>query len=66
MIEAKADGRQPPTPRAGDEEQSGRIVNLMATPRKARSACGEDSGDAEVHEMPKKKTATKTTKKATA
>jgi hypothetical protein len=38
----------------------------MATPRKARSACGEDSGDAEVHEMPKKKTATKTTKKATA
>ncbi|WP_393101044.1 Ku protein [Streptomyces sp. LN325] len=78
VIEAKAEeGRRPPEPRTGDEEQGGQVLDLMAalqeSVRKAQSARGEDGGNAEIHEMPeskpkpKKKTAaTKTAKKAPA
>ncbi|MFG2425222.1 Ku protein [Streptomyces sp. NPDC048448] len=77
VIEAKAEGRRPPEPRTGDEEQGGQVLDLMAalqeSVRKAQAARGDDSGDAEIHEMPeskpkpKKKTAaTKTAKKAPA
>ncbi|MFD8423207.1 Ku protein [Streptomyces sp. NPDC059466] len=73
VIEAKAEGRRPPEPRTGDEERGGQVLDLMAalqeSVRKAQSARGEDSGDAEIREMteskPKKKTAAaKTAKKA--
>ncbi|MFE2969324.1 hypothetical protein ACFXKC_37790 [Streptomyces sp. NPDC059340] len=72
MLEAKAEGRQPPTPRTEAEEPGGQVVDLMAalreSVRKAQAARGEDAGDAEVHEMPtaKKKTAGKTVGKAPA
>ncbi|MFD1275912.1 non-homologous end joining protein Ku [Streptomyces kaempferi] len=77
VIEAKAEGRRPPEPRTGDEEQGGQVLDLMAalqeSVRKAQSARGEDSGNAEIHEMPeskpepkKKAAATKTAKKAPA
>ncbi|MFE2522601.1 hypothetical protein ACFXHL_52445, partial [Streptomyces mirabilis] len=65
LIEAKAEGRQPPNPSTEAEEPGGKAVDLMAAPqesvRKAQAARGEDAGDAEVHEMPtaKKKTAGK-------
>ncbi|MFE2699702.1 Ku protein, partial [Streptomyces mirabilis] len=66
VIEAKAEGRQPPKPRTEDKEPGGQVVDLMAAlqegVRKAQAARGEDAGDAEVHEMPtaRKKTAGKT------
>ncbi|MFJ2397302.1 hypothetical protein ACIOTI_31675 [Streptomyces sp. NPDC087843] len=62
VIEAKAAGRRPPEP-------------LQEGVRKAQSARGENSGDAEIHEMPESKqkektaaakTAKKTAKKAAA
>jgi DNA end-binding protein Ku len=69
VIEAKAEGRQPPKP---TEEPGGQVVDLMAalqeSVRKAQAARGEDAGDAEVHAMPaaRKKTAGKTAGKAPA
>jgi DNA end-binding protein Ku len=48
----------------------GQVVDLMAalqeSVRKAQAARGEDGGDAEVHEMPKKPAARKTAKKTPA
>ncbi len=70
VIEAKAEGRQPPEPRTEAEEPGGKVVDLMAalqeSVRKAQAARGEDAGEAEVHEMPtaKKKTAAKAAGKA--
>ncbi|MFF8029453.1 hypothetical protein ACFZDJ_52285 [Streptomyces sp. NPDC007896] len=72
MLEAKAEGRQPPKPSTEAEEPGGQVVDLMAalqeSVRKAQAARGEDAGDAEVHEMPtaKKKTVGKTAKKTPA
>ncbi|MEU1536167.1 hypothetical protein [Streptomyces fagopyri] len=77
VIEAKAEGRQPPEPRTAEEGNGGKVVDLMAalqeSVRKAQSARGEGSGNAEIHEMPesktkpkKKTTATKTAKQAPA
>ncbi|MET7899808.1 Ku protein [Streptomyces mirabilis] len=72
VIEAKAEGRQPPKPSTEAEEPGGQVVDLMAalqeSVRKAQAARGEDAGEAEVHEMPtaKKKTAAKTARKAPA
>jgi DNA end-binding protein Ku len=69
VLEAKAEGRQPPKP---TEEPGGQVVDLMAalqeSVRKVQAARGEDAGDAEVHEMPtaKKKTAGKAAGKAPA
>ncbi|MFD9659674.1 non-homologous end joining protein Ku [Streptomyces mirabilis] len=73
VLEAKAEGRQPPAPSTEDKEPGGQVVDLMAalqeSVRKAQAARGEDAGgDAEVHEMPtaKKKTAAKAAGKAPA
>ncbi|MFF2128678.1 Ku protein [Streptomyces olivochromogenes] len=71
VIEAKAEGRQPPKPTEEAEEPGGQVVDLMAalqeSVRKAQAARGEDAGDAEVHEMPKKTATTrKTARKAPA
>ncbi|MCX4404366.1 hypothetical protein OG840_22395 [Streptomyces sp. NBC_01764] len=71
MIEAKAEDRQPPKPSTEDEEPGGQVVDLMAalheSVRKAQAARGEDAGEGEVHEMPKKTpTARKTAKKTPA
>jgi DNA end-binding protein Ku len=72
VLEAKAEGRQPPKPTEEAEEPGGQVVDLMAalqeSVRKAQAARGEDAGDAEVHEMPtaKKKTAGKAAGKAPA
>ncbi|MEU9545078.1 hypothetical protein [Streptomyces mirabilis] len=72
MLEAKAEGRQPPEPSTEDRGSGGKVVDLMAalqkSVRKAQAARGEDAGDAEVHEMPtaKKKTAGKAPAKKTA
>jgi DNA end-binding protein Ku len=72
VLEAKAEGRQPPKPSIEAEEPGGQVVDLMAalheSVRKAQAARGEGAGDAEVHEMPtaKKKTAGKAPAKKTA
>ncbi|MFD7606107.1 hypothetical protein ACFWAN_37595 [Streptomyces mirabilis] len=73
VLEAKAEGRQPPKPTEEAEEPGGQVVDLMAalqeSVRKAQAARGEDAGgDAEVHEMPTagKAPAKKTAKKTTA
>ncbi|MFF8024818.1 hypothetical protein ACFZDJ_27695 [Streptomyces sp. NPDC007896] len=72
VIEAKAEGRQPPKPSTEAEEPGGKVVDLMAalqeSVRKAQAARGEDAGEAEVREMPtaKKKAAGKTVGKAPA
>ncbi|MFE2972707.1 Ku protein [Streptomyces sp. NPDC059340] len=72
VLEAKAEGRQPPKPSIEAEEPGGKVVDLMAalqeSVRKAQAARGEDAGDAEVHEMPtaKKETAGKAAGKAPA
>ncbi|MFJ8028546.1 Ku protein [Streptomyces sp. NPDC096311] len=72
VIEAKAEGQQPPKPSTEDEETGGQVVDLMAALQEsvlmAQAARGEDAGDAEVHEMPtaKKQTAGKTAGKAPA
>ncbi|WP_367047940.1 Ku protein [Streptomyces sp. Je 1-332] len=69
VIEAKAEGKQPPKP---DESQapSGQVLDLMdalqESVQKAKSARGESGKDATVHELPKKKTAAKKTTKKTA
>ncbi|MCX4429900.1 MULTISPECIES: non-homologous end joining protein Ku [Streptomyces] len=71
LIEAKAEGRQPPEPTEA-EETGGQVVDLMAalqeSVRKAQASRGEGAGDAEVHEMPaaKKKAAGKAPAKRTA
>ncbi|KPI01853.1 DNA repair protein [Actinobacteria bacterium OK006] len=60
VIEAKAEGRQPPKPSTEAEEPGGKVVDLMAalqeSVRKAQAARGEDAGEA----APAKKTAKKT------
>ncbi|MCZ0999693.1 Ku protein [Streptomyces mirabilis] len=65
VIEAKAEGRQPPKPTEEAEETGGKVVDLMAalqeSVREAQAARGEDAGDAEVHEMPKKTATTRKT-----
>ncbi|MFG2261177.1 non-homologous end joining protein Ku [Streptomyces mirabilis] len=71
VLEAKTEGRQPPKPSTEAEEPGGQVVDLMAalqeSVRKAQAARGEDGGEAEVHEMPKKTaTARKTAKKTPA
>ncbi|MFE2473403.1 Ku protein, partial [Streptomyces mirabilis] len=73
VLEAKAEGRQPPKPSTeGAEEPGGQVVDLMAalqeSVRKAQASRGEGAGDAEVHEMPaaKKETAGKAVGKAPA
>ncbi|MET7728901.1 Ku protein [Streptomyces mirabilis] len=71
VLEAKAEGRQPPKPTEEAEEPGGQVVDLMAalqeSVRKAQAARGEGAGDAEVREMPTaKKTAGKTAGKAPA
>ncbi|MCX4411506.1 Ku protein [Streptomyces sp. NBC_01764] len=72
VIEAKAEGRQPPKPSTEAEEPGGKVVDLMAalqeSVRKAQAARGEGAGEAEVHEMAtaKKKTAGKAAGKAPA
>ncbi|MFE4631579.1 Ku protein [Streptomyces mirabilis] len=72
VLEAKAEGRQPPKPTEEAEEPGGQVVDLMAalqeSVRKAQASRGEGAGDAEVHEMPaaKEKTAGKAAGKAPA
>ncbi|WP_406191811.1 Ku protein [Streptomyces sp. NBC_01017] len=65
IIEAKREDR--PLPEAPEPEKPGQLVDLMAalqeSVQKAKASRGED---AEVHEMPKKKTAKTTAKKAPA
>lgn len=59
IIEAKREGREPPA-MPEPEQETGQIVDLMAalneSVQKARASRGED---ADVHEMPKKKTVVK-------
>ena len=66
IIEAKREHREPPA-LPEPERQPGQVVDLMAalqeSVQKARTSRGED---AEVHEMPKKKTAKKQPAKKTA
>ncbi|MGW7081353.1 non-homologous end joining protein Ku [Streptomyces sp. NPDC054866] len=68
VIEAKAEGKQPPKP---DEEEArgGQVLDLMdalqESVQKAKSARGETGKDATVHEMPRKKTAAKKAAKKT-
>ncbi|MFF7334814.1 Ku protein [Streptomyces sp. NPDC090306] len=62
LIEAKREGAAlPETPEPA--EQSGRVLDLMAALQQsvdaAKKSRGEDTGDADVHPMPKKKTAAK-------
>ncbi|MGW3653936.1 non-homologous end joining protein Ku [Streptomyces sp. NPDC000878] len=69
VIEAKREHRAPPVPPAG-VEPTGRVLDLMAaleeSVAKAKASRGE-SGDADVHELPKRKaTAGKTAKKTAA
>ncbi|MFJ8594896.1 Ku protein [Streptomyces sp. NPDC093598] len=63
IIEAKREGQEPPAV-PEPEQKPGQIVDLMAalneSVQKARAGRGED---ADVHEMPKKKTAAKKTPK---
>lgn len=68
LIEAKAEGKEPPGPAGGGGQEPGRIVDLMAalnaSVQKAKENRGEDQDDgdqATVHEMKphKKKTASK-------
>ncbi|MFD9515030.1 Ku protein, partial [Streptomyces mirabilis] len=65
VLEAKAEGRQPPKPSTEAEETGGKVVDLMAalqeSVRKAQAARGEDAADGEVHEMPKKTATTRKT-----
>ncbi|MEU9545827.1 Ku protein [Streptomyces mirabilis] len=65
VLEAKAEGHQPPKPSTEDEEPGGKVVDLMAalqeSVRNAQAARGEDAGRAEVHEMPKKTATTRKT-----
>ncbi|QDN75818.1 Ku protein [Streptomyces sp. RLB3-17] len=65
VIEAKAEGRQPPEPSTEADEPGGQVVDLMAalqeSVRKAQAARDGDAGDAEVHEMPKKTATTRKT-----
>lgn len=67
VIEAKAEGREPPEMEA-PAEPKGRVVDLMAalqdSVRAAKQARGETAGEADVHEMPKK-TAKKSAAKKT-
>jgi DNA end-binding protein Ku len=69
VIEAKAQGKEPPEMEAPAESE-GRVVDLMAalkdSVRAAKEARGEEAGEADVHEMPKKKAAGKKTAKKTA
>lgn len=72
LIEAKREGAAlPETP--APAEQSGRVLDLMAALQQSVDAAkknrGENTGDADVHPMPKKKTAARqpqTAKRATA
>ncbi|MEU0822326.1 Ku protein [Streptomyces mirabilis] len=71
VLEAKAEGHQPPKPSTEAEETGGQVVDLMAalqeSVRKAQAARDGDAADAEVHEMPKKTATTrKTARKAPA
>ena len=68
VIEAKLEHREPPA--APESAQpAGRVLDLMAaleeSVAKAKASRGE-SGDADVHELPKKKTVGKTAKKPAA
>ena len=62
IIEAKRENRE--LPQAPEPEQPGKVLDLMATltesVRKAKASRGED---ADVHELPKKKAASKKTTK---
>ncbi|WP_327259807.1 MULTISPECIES: non-homologous end joining protein Ku [unclassified Streptomyces] len=76
LIEAKSEGKQPPTPAEEGEETGGGVIDLMAalnaSVEKAREARGETGEHATVHEMKprekaaKKAAAKKTTAKKTA
>lgn len=58
MLDAKREHREP-TRAPAEPTETGRVVDLMAalqeSVRKAQAARGEDSRDAEVHEMPESK-----------
>ncbi|MBZ6102653.1 Ku protein [Streptomyces olivaceus] len=69
LIEAKREHREPPAaPELAAE--SGQLVDLMAALQqsvsKAKESRGEDAGQADVHEMPKKRAAKKQPTKKTA
>ncbi len=70
LIEARAEGQQPPAPAEDEERGAGKVVDLMAALNASVKAARKSHGeDATVHEMrPRKRTATKQTaaKKATA
>ncbi|MFE9687771.1 Ku protein [Streptomyces sp. NPDC006285] len=67
VIKAKREGRAPPQAPAA-ESPSGEVVDLMAALEasvKKAQASRRQGGDADVHELPKKKTASKNTAKKT-
>ncbi|WP_328886160.1 non-homologous end joining protein Ku [Streptomyces sp. NBC_00316] len=71
LIEAKSEGKEPPQPAEGEEQQPGQVVDLMAalnaSVKQAKEARGESGEHATVHEMkPRKKAAKKTVKKVAA
>ena len=65
IIEAKRDEK--PLPEAPEPEQPGQVLDLMAalqeSVEKSKAARGENTGSGAVHELPKKKAATKKTAK---
>ncbi|MEU8739120.1 Ku protein [Streptomyces halstedii] len=72
LIAAKSEGKELPEPREGEEEESGKVMDLMAALNAsvdaARESRGEEAGgeDATVHEMKpgtRKRAAKKTAKK---
>ncbi|AKZ59987.1 Non-homologous end joining protein Ku [Streptomyces ambofaciens ATCC 23877] len=71
LIEAKREHREPPAAKEEPAAESGQLVDLMAALQesvsKAKATRGEDTGGhADVHEMPKKRTAKKGPAKKTA
>jgi DNA end-binding protein Ku len=63
LIAAKAEGKEPAVPKAG-QGTSGQVVDLMAALTQSVQAARESRGeDATVHDMPKKKAAAKKTAK---
>ncbi|MGQ4465264.1 Ku protein [Streptomyces violaceoruber] len=69
LIEAKREHRQPPAAPEPAAE-TGQLVDLMAALQqsvsKAKESCGEHSGHADVHDMPKRTTKKQPAKNATA
>ncbi|MFF2852725.1 Ku protein [Streptomyces sp. NPDC058001] len=64
VIEAKLEGKEPPTAAEEEPEQPGGVVDLMAALEQSVTRARESRRDATVHDMPKKRTTKKTAKKA--